>query len=208
MGLINSDLPSILSCGALCSAEDLPNPITTSCNTINTTKEEVIFLFFNCNTTLTNNWATAADIITDLTPVAPATVGNAVGAVLRWDGKTKKERTEITRGSGSFFNSIAGAWRQNFETYYDFRTTTQDEYVFFNQLILAGQNAQLNFAYITGDDEIYFYRTQTSLLQSDDVAEIDGFEHINISIQAKGNGEGMTQPIYISGLYNAIKAVL
>ena len=198
MALITIDSPSITSCNQDCTIPALPTPADECLGTIVSVYPEVITLWFNCNAELTNDWATAADIITDLTAVTPVTVGNK----LRWDGKVKKERTLITRAAG--LPEVAGAWTQSFEFYSEYRDAANADYAYYNSLIDKSNTGTLHMAYITKNNDIYFYRTPVSLVQSDDIQAIDNIEQINITMTATGNGVGMVTPIRIAGLYDAI----
>jgi hypothetical protein len=197
-----TDSPSYIDCSTGCLDGELPIYVP-NCPTINGVQPEVIALWFLCGTTLTNNWATAADIITDLTAVPdPLAVGNK----LIWGGKQKKERTLISRAAG--LPEIATRWSQGIEFFSDYRSDTNADYIYYNNLIELSNNAGLNFAYITQNDDIYYYRGSVSLAESDDLQELEGIEKINITVKATGAGTGMTAPIKIAGLYAAIAAAI
>lgn len=198
MALITIDNPDITSCNDTCTISALPTPADQCLGEFVAVFPEVIALWFNCNAILTGGWATAANIITDLTAVTPVAVGNK----LRWDGKPKKDRTTITRAAG--LPDIAGAWTQTLEFYSENRDETNADYNYFNALIDKSNGGTLHMAYITKNDDIYFYRTPVSLVQSDDVQAIDNIEQINITMTATGSGVGMVTPIRIAGLYDAI----
>ena len=198
MALITIDTPDITSCNTLCTNPALPTPADQCLGEIVAVYPEVITLWFNCNAVLTGDWATAANIITDLTAVNPVAVGNK----LRWDGKAKKDRTTITRAAG--LPDIAGAWTQTLEFYSENRDAVNADYDYFNALIDKSNSGTLHMAYITKNNDIYFYRTPVSLVQSDDVQAIDNIEQINITMTATGSGVGMVTPIRIAGLYDAI----
>lgn len=198
MALINSDLPTVTTCNQTCIIPDLPTPADQCLGEFVSVYPEVITLWFNCNATLENDWATAADIITDLTAITPVAVGNK----LRWDGKVKKERTTITRAAG--LPDVAGAWSQTIEFYSENRDEANADYDYFNSLIDKSNTGTLHMAYITRNDDIYFYRTPVSLVQSDDIQSIDNIEQINITMNATGSGVGMTTPIRIAGVYDAV----
>lgn len=198
MALITIDTPDITSCNQVCVIPDLPTPADRCLGEFVSVYPEVLTLWFNCNALLTNDWATAADIITDLTAITPIAVGNK----LRWDGKAKKDRTTITRAAG--LPDVAGAWTQTIEFYSENRDEANADYTYFNQLIDKSNGGTLHMAYITKNDDIYFYRTPVSLVQSDDIQAIDNIEQINITMTATGSGVGMVEPIRIAGLYDAI----
>lgn len=198
MALITIDTPDITSCNTACSNPILPTPADQCLGEFVAVYPEVITLWFNCNAILTGDWATAADIINDLATVTPVAVGNK----LRWDGKAKKDRTTITRAAG--LPDIAGAWTQTLEFYSEYRDVANADYDYFNALIDKSNSGTLHMAYITKNNDIYFYRTPVSLVQSDDVQAIDNIEQINITMTATGSGVGMVTPIRIAGLYDAI----
>jgi len=198
MALITIDSPSVTSCNTSCTIPNLPTPASLCDGEFVAVLPEVITLWFNCNAILENDWATAADIITDLTAVAPVAVGNK----LRWDGKVKKDRTTITRAAG--LQDVSGAWTQTIEFYSENRDEANADYTYFNELIDKSNGGTLHMAYITQNNDIYFYRTPVSLVQSDDIQAIDNIEQINITMTATGSGVGMVEPIKIAGLYDAI----
>lgn len=206
MALITIDSPSITSCNQNCTLPALPTNLNECLGSFVAVFPEVIVLWFNCNATLTSGWLTPANVITDLGIVAPALVPVAVGNKLRWDGKVKKDRTTITRAAG--LPDVAGAWTQTFEFYHENRDATNADYTYFNQLIDKSNGGTLHMAYVTKNDDIYFYRTPVSLVQSDDIQAIDNIEQINITATATGSGVGMVTPIHIAGLYDAILPII
>ena len=198
MPLITIDTPDVVSCAAACSVTALPTNIDPCAGEFVSVFPEVIVLFFNCNATLTGGWATAANIVTDITATTPIATGNK----LRWDGKVKKERTVITRAAG--LPEVAGAWTQSFEFFHELRDSANADYTYFNDLIDKSNTGTLHMAYITKNDDVYFYRTPVSLVQSDDIQAIDGLEQINITANVTGSGVGMVTPIKVAGAYDAV----
>lgn len=206
MPLITTDGPLVTSCNQNCVIPGLPAGLNECLSDLTAVYPEVITLWFNCNAVLTGAWATAANIITDLGIVSPATSPITRGTKLRWDGKPKKDRTTITRAAGLV--DVAGAWTQTLEFFHEDRNTTNADYDFYNTLIDKSNGGTLHMAYVTQNNDIYFYRTPVSLVQSDDIQAIDNLEQINITMTATGTGVGMTTPIRIAGLYNALLPII
>lgn len=201
MSYIISDTPSYIDCQTNCNTNILPT-LPTDCGSIVGVGPEVIALWFLCDTVLTNDWATAADIITDLEAVTPLANANK----MRWGGKPKKDRTTVSRAAG--LPDVAVRWSQTIEFFSDYRSDLNEDYEYFNNLIELANNGGLNLAYITDNDDIYYYRGTINLSESDDVQELAGLETINITLNATGKGTGMTEPIKIAGVYSAIEATL
>lgn len=200
MANIIVDLPSTLTCLSTCTYTNLPTPIDSCLGEFIPVAPEVIVLWFDCNFVPTNDWATAADIVTDIV------AGNVIGNVLRWDGKEKREFNTIERAAG--LNPINGTWSLSLEFYEDKRQIDNSEYAYYEQLIQKANTGSLHMAYVTSADNLTFLRTPISLAESDDIQPLEGIESINLSAVASGSGVGLITPIQIAGSYTALLAAI
>lgn len=181
-----------------CPPEDMPT-LPAGCPEFYSVYPEVKVIFFNCDITPTADWATAADVMTDITTNTEVTA-----ITMRWEGFQAPEYNEVTRATGLPPVQTTFSWTINL--HYDFRDAADADITFFRGLKEIARKNRLRLAIVDKNDRLWnFAGANTSIGGTFHNYEIDGLQMTTMPVILGGDTEAYIQPSILTGLYNQIQ---
>lgn len=188
-----------VGCNTSCTPTPIVNTVDPCLGVILTSGSYFIALYYDCGFTPTNNWATLADIQTDIT------AGDVVAVKYINKGRPKQTARTFALGAGLPDKEVGG--NLTITGWYDKRQATGTDYDLFESLKLKAEASNLQMSTVSMNDDIRHYRTNISLIEGADTAEEDGLELFDMVHNVSWNGVGLFKPTRLAGSYNGLAAV-
>lgn len=175
------------------------------CNAIEENAGEVAALFMKCATDFSPADA-AAPTVAEI--VAQITAGDVI--VKKTEDFEKLASDQQTRTRGYSPDKVV-ARTHNFQFFDNLKMTTQEHRILWNEIAKWAEAEQLNFGYVTQNDELFLYRTPngkdtTMSLDDPQAPAQNAIERIQCNVSVKVNSIALGVPFRISGIYAAVAA--
>lgn len=195
----DADLLTNVGCNTSCTPTPITNGVDPCLGETLSVGEYFISLYYDCGFTPTNNWATAADILTDVT------AGDVT--VVKYINKGRPKQTPRTFDLGAGLQPKVVGGNLTITGWYNLRQATASEYSLFEQLKDKGEAGTLQMSTISMNDDLRHYRTNVSLANAADQAEEDAIELFDMVHDVSWSKDGLFNPTRLVGVYAALAAV-
>ena len=188
-----------VGCNTSCTDTPIVNTVDPCLGQTLTSGGYFIALYYGCSFVPTLNWASPADIITDIA------AGYVIAVKYVNKGRAKQTPRTFALGAGLPDKVVGGdlvitGW-------YSKRQATGTEYDLFSDLKAKAEASNLQMSVISMNDDLRNYRTDLSLRDGADLAEEDGIELFDIIHNISWSGDGLVKPTRLVGAYAAVVAV-
>ena len=173
------------------------------CSAVEENADDVAALFMKCSTDFNPQTATAPTVAEI---VAQIDAANVIVKVTEEFEKLTSDQQTRSRG---YAPDKVTARTHNWQWFDNLKMITQEHRELWNEINLWAEAEQLNFGYVTQNDELFLFRSpsgkNTVLTLDDPVAPGEGvIERIQVNVSVKVNSTMLPVPFRISGLYAAV----